>query len=144
MRRWLGRVCLLLALVGTGRTMADEPPEVELIASLTVEQGVLSRNAVRLIFGMRLRTWRDGSPIRVFTLADDDPLHAAFCKELVGLYPHQLRLAWDRLIFSGTGQTPVQLASEAEMLERVASTPGAIGYLQRSRITDRVKRLRVE
>ena len=37
--------------------------------------------------------------------------------------------AWDRLVFSGTGQAPDTVTSTEEMLARVASTPGAIGYL---------------
>jgi hypothetical protein len=44
------------------------------------------------------------------------------------LFPYQLRRAWDRQLFSGTGQAPTVVADEQEMLRRVAATPGAIGY----------------
>jgi len=83
---------------------------------------------VREIFFMRLSSWPDGSPIRVFVLPDDHPLHIRFAKEILGVYPFQLRSAWDRLVFSGTGVSPTLVESVEEMRSRIESTPGAIGY----------------
>lgn len=134
----------LLVCIATVTIALAGGPEVVVIASPTVADEVLSYNAVRLIFGMRLRNWRNGDAIRVYTLRDDDPVHAQFCRTMIGVYPHQLRLAWDRLVFSGTGQAPVELASVGEMLERVASTPGAVGYLPGNAVDARVRVLRTE
>lgn len=89
---------------------------------------VLTRNEARLYMTMRLTEWPNGVPARVFVLPDNNPLHARICKTILGLYPYQLRRAWDRKVFSGTGQAPTTLASEIEMLEHVSSTRGAIGY----------------
>ncbi len=36
---------------------------------------------------------------------------------------------WDRQLFSGTGQAPITLDTEEEMVRRVAKTPGAMGYV---------------
>ncbi|WP_374086554.1 hypothetical protein [Methylomicrobium lacus] len=88
----------------------------------------LSAETVREIFFMRLSSWPDGSPIHVFVLPDDHPLHVRFAKEILGVYPFQLRSAWDRLVFSGTGVSPTTVESLEEMRSRIASTPGAIGY----------------
>ena len=89
----------------------------------------ISRARLRGIFGMRLRAWPDGTPVRVFVLEDKESLHQDFCKTELQMYPNQLRQDWDRLLYSGTGQLPVQVGSEAEMLKRVSETPGAIGYV---------------
>lgn len=113
--------------------------DVEVVVNDSVQQQVLSVNTVRAIFGMRLRTWPNGRPIRVFVLYDERPLHAAFCKRVLNIFPHQLRLAWDRLVFSGTGQAPNQVGSEEEMRSRIATTPGAIGYLGETTINDSVR-----
>lgn len=93
----------------------------------------LSPAAIREIFFMRQRAWPDGTPIQVFVLPDDDPIHRRFAKEVLGVYPFQLRAAWDRLIYSGTGQAPIQVPSLREMAERLAHTPGAIGYVLEER-----------
>lgn len=93
---------------------------------------------------MRLHTWPDGTAIKVFVMPDDAPLHAAFSKEKLNVFPYQLRSAWDRLVFSGTGQAPDTVASAEEMLARVASTPGAIGYLTKSKADSRVNVLQIK
>lgn len=98
---------------------------------------LMSKNSLRAIFGMRLRTWPDGSPIRVYVLPDRHPLHTRFCKNVLEVFPHQLRVAWDRLIYSGTGQAPTEIESESEMRTRIASTPGAIGYSSEALADDR-------
>ncbi len=84
---------------------------------------------MRALFTMRLRLWPDGAPVRVFVLPDQDPTHRSFSREVLNVYSHQLRRAWDRAVFSGTGQAPTEVRDGAEMLKRVAATPGAVGYV---------------
>lgn len=103
----------------------------------------ISRDALRAIFSKRLQKWPDGTPVTVFVLSDRSPLHIAFCKQVLNVFPHQLRRAWDRLVYSGTGQSPLEVASESEMRERIATTPGAIGYLPDKGQDDQVKILPV-
>ena len=116
----------------------------EIITNPYVAEKAISKSSLRAIFGMRLHTWSDGSAIRVFVLPDDAPLHIAFSKEKLNVFPYQLRLAWDRLVFSGTGQAPDTVNSPEEMLAKVASTPGAIGYLYKSKMDGRVNVLQIK
>ncbi len=102
----------------------------ELIANNTLTNQVLTRNQARLYFTMRLDEWPDRQAIRVFVLPDDHPLHRDFSKAVLRLFPYQLRRVWDRQVFSGTGRAPVMVATEQELVERVAATPGAIGYVR--------------
>ena len=88
---------------------------------------------------MRLKKWEDGLPIRVFVMPDTHPLHVAFSKYILHVFPYQLRSAWDRLVFSGTGESPIVVKSEQQMRMMVSSTPGAIGYLSRSMVDNSVK-----
>lgn len=117
---------------------------VQVITNPDVPVSSVSQNALRAMFAMKLLQWPDGRPVRVFVLPDDNPLHRAFCKEKLELYPYQLRQTWDRLVYSGTGQAPTEVDSETEMLSRVARTPGAIGYVRNSRLNDAVRVLTVE
>jgi ABC-type phosphate transport system substrate-binding protein len=48
------------------------------------------------------------------------------------------------LVFSGTGQAPDTVSSPEEMLAKVASTPGAIGYLTKSRMDGSVNVLKIK
>ena len=121
---------------------ASEPYEV--ITHPGINEKFLSRSALRAIFGMRTHTWPDGTAIKVFVMPDEAPLHAVFSKEKLNVFPYQLRAAWDRLVFSGTGQAPETVTSPEEMLAKVASTPGAIGYLTKSRMDGRVNVLQIK
>jgi ABC-type phosphate transport system substrate-binding protein len=104
----------------------------------------LSVSSLRSIFSMRMTQWPDGTPIRVFVLGDRNPLHAQFSKKILGVFPHQLRRAWNRQIYSGTGQAPAKVESESEMHEMVESTPGAIGYLTEDQDNENVRIIEIE
>jgi hypothetical protein len=91
----------------------------------------LDRDLLRAIFTMRLRSWPNGPPVRVFILPDDNPLSDRFYREQLGMYSYVLRAAWDRMVFTGTGLAPTIVRSEEEMRERVRLTPGAIGYVSK-------------
>jgi len=116
----------------------EELPIV-VVHSAAHPKAFFSQSALRAIFGMRLRKWEDGSPIRVFVMPDEHPLHISFSKNVLHVFPYQLRAAWNRLVFSGTGEEPIIVKSEQKMRVIVGSTPGAIGYLSRSMIDESVK-----
>jgi len=135
----MARILLCLCLLGGAKAWA-----VVIIVNPNVSVTTLSQNAVRAMFAMKLLEWPDGQPVRVFVLPDDNPLHRAFCKEALDVYPYQLRQTWDRLVYSGTGQAPTEVGSEQEMLRKVASTPGALGYVRKIKPGDRVRILTVD
>jgi len=101
---------------------------LDLIAHKDVDKSAVTRNEARLYYTMRLKKWPDGTLVKVYVLPDNHALHRRFANEVLNLYPYQLRRVWDRQLFSGTGQAPTVVASEAEMRQRVATTPGALGY----------------
>lgn len=117
--------------------------DTAVIVNPSVAQTEVSRNTLRAIFGMRMRAWSDDQPIRVFVLPDDDPLHTGFCKGVLQVFAHQMRQAWDRGVFSGTGQAPTVVSSMEELVQKVAATEGAIGYAMGSSIDDQVVELDV-
>ena len=89
----------------------------------------LSRTTLRAIFSMRIRQLPDGTPVTVYVLPDRDQRHRTFCKEFLQVYPYVLRDTWDRMVFTGTGQAPIEVGSQAELIKRVAETRGGIGYV---------------
>ncbi len=93
---------------------------------------------------MRLLRWKDGSTITVFVLADENPLHNEFCKEILNVFPHQMRRIWNRLVFSGTGQAPIELGNADEMADKLLTTPGAIGYLRKGQLKEGIKTLHIQ
>ncbi|MCC5902366.1 MAG: hypothetical protein JJT87_10615 [Halomonas sp.] len=128
--------------------MEAQPPGIEhailLVAHPDVSTSCLNKDTTRAIFAMRQRTWPDGQAIQVFVLPNRNHTHARFVKEQLAAYPHQLQLAWDRMVFSGMGQAPNRVRDLNEMRERVASTPGAVGYLEREYLDESIQVISVE
>lgn len=141
------RACLCFALTVCLWIVAAEVSandHYEIVTNPGVTEKTLSVNSLRSIFSMRLKTWSDGTKIRVFVLSDEDQLHQIVSKEKLNVFPYQLRSTWDRLVFSGTGQAPIKVNSNEEMLARIATTPGAIGYLWRANINENVNVLEIK
>jgi ABC-type phosphate transport system substrate-binding protein len=120
------------------------PDSVYVIVNSANPQRNISQTGLNAIFNMRLRHWSDGSPITVYVLQDEDPLHKTFCKQKLHVFPHQIRRGWNRLIFSGTGQVPLLVETKEEMLKQVSTTPGAVGYLSGKDLTSAVKILEIK
>lgn len=141
--RHLTHLLGVLAICFSSAAPAEEVPVV-VVNSAANPQPILSQSMLCAIFGMRLKKWEDGLPIKVFVLPDENPLHITFSKKVLGVFPYQLRSAWDRLVFSGTGEEPIKVQSEQQMRAIVGSTSGAIGYLSREMIDDSVQVLPLE
>jgi ABC-type phosphate transport system substrate-binding protein len=124
---------------------AAHASEVVMVVNSSVPVQSVTRSFARAMFGMRVSQWPGDGDAKIFVLPDGHPLHAEFCKKVLDIFPYQLRLAWDRQVFSGTGQAPIEVASEEEMLARIASTPGAMGYLNKGKAdADKVKLLAIQ
>ena len=100
-----------------------------IIINQSVPDQKITATQLRSIFSMKRRNWNDGEAITVVVLNDTNPSHIKFCKQVLNVYPHQMRRLWDRQVYSGTGQAPIEVSSEEEMKQLIASTPGAIGYI---------------
>ena len=132
---------VLLLFVASTACPVESAPAVDVIVSPTLGSTKLDRSLLRSVFTMRLRQWPDGSPVRVFVLPDSDPLSDQFYRERLGMYSYVLRRAWDRMVFTGTGFAPTVVQTEKEMIERVRSTPGAIGYAGKRELSEAEVRL---
>lgn len=114
------------------------------IVNADVEGHRISTATLRNIYTLRQTLWPNRQPIVVFVLPDDNPVHVAFAKEKLGLYPYRLRQTWDRMSFSGMASVPIQVKDENEMRALVRATPGAIGYTSKDIVYDGIKTLRLE
>lgn len=142
-KRQLIRLFILLLFSSFAATsFAGE--NVNLVVNRQSAQIELDLGLARLMFTMRTRVWPDGMRVRVFVLPDRHPLHRVFAKKTLALYPRQLRRVWDRNLFSGTGAVPFEVSSVEEMAEKVAATPGAIGYLPSDMVTADVRIIHVK
>ena len=137
---------VLVAVLQVAQAQAQAQPAEPVMVAIAhpaTSEAAIPRASLRAIFGMLLQKWPNNTPVKVFVLRDDAPEHATFSKSVLNVFPHQLRMAWDRQVFSGQGQYPEQVGSTQEMLSRVASTPGAMGYVKASEVDQNVRELKI-
>ncbi|MEJ6005949.1 phosphate ABC transporter substrate-binding protein [Paucibacter sp. AS339] len=72
----------------------------------------------------------------------ESPVREDFGNKVLKKTPAQLKALWARQIFTGGAKPPRELASEDDVLKFVASTPGAIGYVDSSKANASVKVLK--
>lgn len=67
------------------------------------------------------------------------PIRAEFYKRTTGRDLAQVKSTWSRLVFSGKGQAPKELADNAAVKKAVAADPKAVGYVDKSAVDGSVK-----
>jgi len=71
------------------------------------------------------------------------PVHEVFLHHYLGDSPEEFRVRWRKAVFTGQGAMLKEFSTEAALLEYVAATPGAIGYVSRVIDPDAVKVLTI-
>jgi hypothetical protein len=131
---------LILLLVSLGSWSAARAQDVVVVANQGVHISEITDADLRAIFmGTRTR-FADGSHAVPVTLKGG-PAHEVFLKNHLGESPEEFRAQWRKQIFTGQGAMPKAFDSESALIEYVASTPGAIGYVSRTPSPDKVKSL---
>ncbi len=70
---------------------------------------------------------------------ESSALYADFYQQATGRDVAQVKSTWSRIVFSGRGQAPKQLADSAAVKKAVADNPKAIGYIERAALDNTVK-----
>ncbi|WP_426415314.1 hypothetical protein [Aestuariirhabdus sp. LZHN29] len=138
--RSLRLIMLLVLLTRCGYLHAEQ---TRIIANPAVPVAELSFQQLKAIFTSRQNFWPSGERITLFVLPASHPLQQAFCREQMRLYCYQLERSWQRLLYSGFGTAPQQVASEDELVGKVASTPGAIGFARKDYVDTQIKTISV-
>lgn len=128
-------MAILLLLQPVAGAMAD----VVVVANPRSGVEKLSRDEVINIFLGRFRQLPSGLSAQPVDLPAGHPDKAVFYLRLVNKDLAEINAYWSRLVFSGRTTPPVQAKSADDLLEFIAKTPGAIGYIERAKADSRVK-----
>lgn len=117
------------------------PARAELVVIVNAGSRVesLSREEVINIFMGRYRKLPDGALAQPLDVDGETPERREFYKKLFDKSLADINAYWARLIFSGRTAPPRALKNQAEVLDRVASDPAAIGYIERVNLNNRVR-----
>jgi ABC-type phosphate transport system substrate-binding protein len=129
---------MLLALLGSWSAAGAQ--DVVLVANKGVQISEITNNDLRAIFIGTKTRFADGSHAVPVTLKGG-AAHEVFLKHYVGEDPEEFRSQWRKVVFTGQGAMPRAFDSESALIEYVAATPGAVGYVSRISSQDNVKLL---
>lgn len=105
--------------------------------SLPVSQ--LNVQQVSDLFLGKTKKLPDGTAVTVVDHQDGEPVKEEFYKNVIGKSPNQLKAYWAKIVFTGEGAPPKALAGDQAVKQHVATTPGAIGYVDDKVVDGSVK-----
>jgi hypothetical protein len=109
---------------------ADNSIDVVIVVNKGATISEISEAQLRDIFtGARSRL--DDGTHAIPVLLKGGPAHEVFLRRHVGVSPDEFRTRWRKAVFTGEGSMPREFNSEAALMDYVAVTPGAIGYVSR-------------
>lgn len=129
-RLWIMVVAVMFTVLSVPLRAADTSVVLVVNDSVGIEK--ISVDSLRAIYSLRQLLWLDGTEITAFVLDVDGGTHRQFCRDLLKVYPHQLKKGWDRMEYTGRARGPQIVQSEQMLLDLVKQIPGAIGYVQRA------------
>ena len=134
------KMIFFIVLLGIipGVCMAND---VVVITNKSVSTTTLTKNDLSKIYLGKKSSWNDGSSIKFVVLTGDT--HAAFLKDYIGKTESQFSTFWKKQVFTGKGSPPKEFNSDQAMVEFVAQTTGAIGYVSSSADVSKVKTITI-
>lgn len=129
---------ILLAL-GFSCVLNSAFADIVVIVSQKNPTQAISQDDVDKIFLGKLKLFPDGSSAIPLDMPANSREKKAFYESAIGKDDSQLRAYWSRIIFTGSGQPPKTVTSEADMLKLVAENPNTIGYIDKSQVNGSVK-----
>ena len=114
--------------------------QVAVIANKSVPVDTIKKSELLDFYTGDIKKWKDEQPVVILDLKPRGDTKKAFYKFL-GKSPSRMKSIWLKMMLSGEGDPPLSMRSEDELLKKVASTPGALGFVSQRRATGDVKTL---
>lgn len=133
---------ILIAIACVALPRVAAAAEFKVIANPSVKSSDISTDDLKNVFLSTKTALADGSQVEP-VLAKAGPAHEAFLKDL-GKTDAALSTYYRSLVFTGKGSMPKICGSDAEVVDYVAKTKGAIGYVSDSASVAGVKTLTVK
>ena len=112
--------------------------QVVVIVNKSVPVSSITAAKLLDIYSMSTKDWGNGTKIVVIDKKSDDDAKSKFYGYM-GKPVAEMKKIWMRVQLSGEGKAPEALGSDEDIVKKVASTPGAIGYVHADKATGDVK-----
>ncbi|MES2160926.1 MAG: phosphate ABC transporter substrate-binding protein [Pseudomonadota bacterium] len=131
--RLISLVLLVLACAGAGAA------ELVVIVSARNPLSVLRPEQVADIFLAQTGRFPGGDEAMALDLPLGSPLRDEFYSKVAAKSPALMKAYWTKMVFTGRGQPPRELANSIAVRKMVADNPSMIGYIDRAALDGSVK-----
>ncbi len=135
MNNLIKSVLLMSLLLGIQSAYA----QVAVVVSAKSDVATMTADQVSSIFLGKSDKYPNGSTALPIDQPAASPIRVQFYDKVTGKSEAQVKSAWSRLVFSGKGTPPKEIASSAEVKKLVSSNPNTIGYIEKSAVDPSVK-----
>lgn len=127
---------IILVVVVMLFAVASIEAQVSVIANKSVTESSLASGKVAAIYSLESTKWSNGNKIVVFDNSSDSKssFYSGIGKELLSL-----KKEWMKKQLTGEAKAPESLGGDSDIIAKVSSTAGAIGFVKSSSVTSAVK-----
>ncbi len=133
---------IMLVLLAATVPVHGADVQVAVIAHPAVPLDTLSRSDLIDYYTGERSHWPDETTVVLLDLKPKNDTKRMFY-DFLGKRPSRLKSIWMKKMLSGEGDPPEAMKSETEILEKVASTPGALSFVSTTISSKTVKTLLV-
>jgi ABC-type phosphate transport system substrate-binding protein len=112
--------------------------ETVIIANKNITVKSVTTEEVKRIWLGKKKSMPGGGMVKLTDLPVGDATRKTFYSTIVKKKEKQLKAYWAKITFTGKGYPPQVFDSESEIIEWVANTPGAMGYVSGTAINNSV------
>jgi len=110
---------------------------VVVVTNKGVASGSVNAEMIKKIYSGHVTKWPDNQVI-VVSIIEGSDTHKEFLKTYVNKSDAQFSSTWKKMMFTGQASYPKNFNSAQSLVDFVAKTPGAIGYVDAEAKTDGV------
>lgn len=99
----------------------------------------LDSSSISKIYLAKLKSFPGGGEAVPVNQAEGSSTRTAFDEKVLGKSPSQLKAYWSKLVFTGKGSPPRDVADDAAVKALISSNPNMVGYIDAGSVDDSVK-----
>jgi len=134
MMKYIKVISLFISLVLSFSVFAD----IAVIVNPTNSSAVTDREISRIFLGKN-KKFSDGVSVMAVNQNEENNAREVFESKVLKKSSYQVKAYWAKLVFSGKAKPLKAFANDADVLKFVAANPDAIGYVDATKVTDKVK-----
>jgi ABC-type phosphate transport system substrate-binding protein len=123
---------ILLCMSLSAMLCASAFANVVVIVNPAMNEAVTKDDIARIYTGR-------SSVLQPVNLTEANPQRAVFDEKALGRSSSQLKAYWSKLVFTGKGVPPNEVATPQAVIDYVASNEYGVGYIDASAVNDSVK-----